>query len=168
MVTGTRPQQQTPKTNPSQNQPPPKPKKNPTTKNRHQTKRKPTPTPSREPTFFDQILLKCNNRTAYVLCAQNLLILSPSRQLRNLQSRFRTGSEKHVVSTKQMHVILSCSFVGWRVFLIILRFWLFFWLPAARVRVPGGSPFSQLKQREKDNSTVVKSNKNIHNHWTEQ
>ena len=38
----------------------------------------------------------------------------------------------------------------------------FFWLPAARVRLPGGSPFSQLHQREKDNSTFVKSNKNIH------
>ena len=28
-----------------------------------------------------------------------------------------------------------------------------FWMPAARVRVPGGAPFSQLQQRrEKDNS----------------
>jgi len=43
----------------------------------------------------------------------------------------------------------------------------FFWLPA-RVRVPGGSPFSQLQQREKDNSTFVKSNKNIYSHWPEQ
>ena len=38
----------------------------------------------------------------------------------------------------------------------------FFWLPAARVRVPGGLPFSQLQQREKDHSTFLKSNKNIH------
>ena len=45
---------------------------------------------------------------------------------------------------------------------------LFFWLPAARVRVPGGSPFSQLQQREKDNSTFVKSNKNVHDHWPKQ
>ena len=33
----------------------------------------------------------------------------------------------------------------------------FFWLPAARVRVPGGSPFSQLQQREKDNSRAWKA-----------
>jgi len=39
---------------------------------------------------------------------------------------------------------------------------IFFWLPAARVRVPGGLPFSQLQQREKDHSTFLKSNKNIH------
>ena len=49
-----------------------------------------------------------------------------------------------------------------------LRFQNFFWLPAARVRGPGGSPFSQLQQREKDNSTFVKSNKNIHDHRPEQ
>ena len=36
---------------------------------------------------------------------------------------------------------------------------LFFWLPAARVRVPGGSPFSQLQLHEKDNSTFVKRTK---------
>ena len=47
-------------------------------------------------------------------------------------------------------------------------FHLVFWLPAARVRVPGGSPFSQLQLHEKDNSTFVTSNKNIHNHWPEQ
>ena len=43
----------------------------------------------------------------------------------------------------------------------------FFWLPAG-VRVPGGSPFSQLQLHEKDNSTFVKNNKNLHNHWPEQ
>lgn len=41
---------------------------------------------------------------------------------------------------------------------------LFFWLPAARVPVPGVSPFSQLRLHEKENSTFVKSNKNIDNH----
>ena len=34
-----------------------------------------------------------------------------------------------------------------------------FWLPAARVRVPGGSPFSQLQRCEKDNFTFVKATK---------
>ena len=37
----------------------------------------------------------------------------------------------------------------------------FFWLPAARVRVLGDSPFSQLPH---EHSTFMKSDKNIHNH----
>jgi len=43
-----------------------------------------------------------------------------------------------------------------------------FWLPAARVRVPGGSPFSQLQRYDEDNPTFVKSNKNVHDHWPKQ
>ena len=39
------------------------------------------------------------------------------------------------------------------------RFMYSFWLPAARVRVPGGSPFSQLQRCEKDNFTFVKATK---------
>ena len=35
---------------------------------------------------------------------------------------------------------------------------LLFWLPAARVRVPDGAPFSQLQQREKGQLLFVKSN----------
>ena len=35
----------------------------------------------------------------------------------------------------------------------------FFWLPAARVRVRGGSPFSQLQQYDKDNPPFVKQQK---------
>ena len=35
----------------------------------------------------------------------------------------------------------------------------FFWLPAARVRVPGGSPFSQLQRCGKDKFTFVKQTK---------
>ena len=37
----------------------------------------------------------------------------------------------------------------------------FFNLPAARVRVPGGAPFSQLQQREKDNSCSWKATKTL-------
>ena len=32
-------------------------------------------------------------------------------------------------------------------------------MPAARVRVPGGAPFSQLQRREKDNSDSWKATK---------
>ena len=35
----------------------------------------------------------------------------------------------------------------------------FFWLLAAKVRIPGGLPFSQLQQCEKDNFTFVKATK---------
>ena len=44
----------------------------------------------------------------------------------------------------------------------------FFLMPAARVRVPGSSPFSQLQRREKDYSDSWKDNKNIHVHWPKQ
>ena len=44
----------------------------------------------------------------------------------------------------------------------------FFCLPAARVRVPGGSPFSQLQLYDEDYPAFVKSNKNVHDHWPEQ
>ena len=43
-----------------------------------------------------------------------------------------------------------------------------FGLPAARVRVPGGSPSVSYNNAKRTNSMFVKSNKNIHNHWPEQ
>ena len=44
----------------------------------------------------------------------------------------------------------------------------FFWLPAARVRVPGGSPFGQLQQHDKDNPSFVRNYKNVYDHWSKQ
>ena len=41
----------------------------------------------------------------------------------------------------------------------------FFFLAASCYGVPGGSSFSQLQRREKNNSRSWKSNKNIHDHW---